>query len=214
MEVDGSNIAEISKFNYLLGMVEGTPKDYILGLPHTQEGYEEAKKILQSTYGNKSKVRKALVVELKGLKPLTNSNQIRESHDFYNKLARVVRTLATMKKLETVQSHVYTLMDILGPVKEAMLQKDDDWEECDLEQLVKNLRKYIDRYPLPTEDSSSLMHNDYRKQRQETLHEWKRRDKMMMANAFQKGLQKSDGCVYCCKGNHRSTDCFKILDVA
>ena len=36
-----------------------------------------------------------------------------------------------MRKLETVQSHVYTLMDKLRPVKEAMTQKDDDWEEWD-----------------------------------------------------------------------------------
>jgi len=54
-----------------------------------------------------------------------------------------------MKKLETVQSHVYTLMDKLGPVKEAMVHKDHDWEEWDLEQLVENLRKYTDRQPLP-----------------------------------------------------------------
>ena len=52
-----------------------------------------------------------------------------------------------------------------------MVQKDDDWEEWDMEQLVENLRKYIDRHLLPTEDSSSLIHNDCRKQRQETMYE-------------------------------------------
>ena len=57
--------------------------------------------------------------------------------------------LATMKKLEMVQSHVCTLIDKLGPVKEAIIQKEDDWEEWDLEQLVENLRKYTDRQPLP-----------------------------------------------------------------
>lgn len=56
VEVDGSNISEISKFNYLLELVEGKPKDDILGLPHTQEGYEEAKKILQAIYGKDIKV--------------------------------------------------------------------------------------------------------------------------------------------------------------
>lgn len=34
--VDGSLISEISKFNYLLELVKGKPKDDILGLPHTQ----------------------------------------------------------------------------------------------------------------------------------------------------------------------------------
>ena len=214
VEVDGSNIAEVSKFNYHLELVEGKPKDDVLGLPHTSEGYEEAKRILRITYGKDIKVRKALVIELEGLKPITNINQIKETHEFYNKLARVVRTLATMKKLETVQSHVYTLMDKLGPVKEAMVQKDDNWEEWDLEQLVENLRKYVDRHPLPVEDFASLTRNSYRKQHQETMHEWKRRDKMLMANGYQRTFQRSNGCVYCGKSNHRSTDCFKILDVA
>ena len=37
---------------------------------------------------------------------------------------------------------------------------------------------------------------------------------MMMAIAFQRGLEKSFGRLYCGKSNHRSTDCFKILDIA
>ena len=46
IEVDGSSIADISKFNYLLELVEGKPKEDILGLPHTEDGYKEAKRIL------------------------------------------------------------------------------------------------------------------------------------------------------------------------
>ena len=38
VEVDNSRISEISKFNYLLGLVEGEPKSHVLGLPHTVEG--------------------------------------------------------------------------------------------------------------------------------------------------------------------------------
>jgi len=119
---------------------------------------------LQITYEKDIKVRKALVIESEGLKPITNINQIRETHEICNKLARVVRTLATMKKLETVQSHVYTLMDKLGPVKEAMVHKDHDWEEWDLAQFVENLRKYVDRHPLPVEDFLLPTRNVYRMQ--------------------------------------------------
>ena len=49
IEVDGSNISEISKFNYLLELTKGKPRDDILGLPHTSDGYAEAKRILKST---------------------------------------------------------------------------------------------------------------------------------------------------------------------
>ena len=51
VEVDGSTISEISKFNYLLELTKGKPRNDILGLPHTVEGYKEAKRILTDTYG-------------------------------------------------------------------------------------------------------------------------------------------------------------------
>ena len=39
VEVDGSSISEISKFNYLMELVVGKPKEDILGLPHNEDGY-------------------------------------------------------------------------------------------------------------------------------------------------------------------------------
>ena len=52
--MDGAAISEISKFNYLLELVKGKPKEDIRGLPHTEDGYGDAKRILkqtQQTYG-------------------------------------------------------------------------------------------------------------------------------------------------------------------
>ena len=40
--MDNSTISEISKFNYLLELVKGKPRDAVLGLSHTVDGYEEA----------------------------------------------------------------------------------------------------------------------------------------------------------------------------
>ena len=51
VEVNNSKISEISKFNYLLELVEGEPKEHIQGLPNTSEGYNEAKEILELTFG-------------------------------------------------------------------------------------------------------------------------------------------------------------------
>lgn len=56
LEVGGLSISNISKFNYLLELVKGKPKDDILGLPHSEDGYEEAKRILEQTYGKDIKV--------------------------------------------------------------------------------------------------------------------------------------------------------------
>ena len=65
VEVDGSGIAQISKFNYLMELVQGKPRDDILGLPHTPEGYEEAKKIYRPTTEKISRSEKRLFRNLK-----------------------------------------------------------------------------------------------------------------------------------------------------
>ena len=96
VEVDGSSIAEISKFNYVIELVKGKPKEYILGLPHTPEGYIEAKKILEHTYGKDIRVHGALIKDLEELQPITDIKKLWSVHSFYNKLARIVRTLTTM----------------------------------------------------------------------------------------------------------------------
>jgi len=116
VEVDGSGISEISKFNYLLELVKGKPKEDILGLMHTEDGYGEAKRILEQTYGKEIKVHKALIKEMEELPVIFSIHNVAIIHDFYNRLLRVVHTLNTMKKLTSAQSMVYTLMDKLGPV--------------------------------------------------------------------------------------------------
>ena len=90
---------------------------------------KEAKRILMANYGKEITVKKPLIQELEGLQQVRNIHHLRDIHEFYNKFARIVRILATIKKLDTAQSHVYSLMEKLGPVKEALVSKDDEWEE-------------------------------------------------------------------------------------
>ena len=56
-----------------------------------------------------------------------------------------------MKKLDAAQCLVYTLMDKLGPVREIIAQQDDNWEDWNLEELVENIKRYIERNPLQNE---------------------------------------------------------------
>ena len=212
VEVDGSSIAEISKFNYLLELVKGKPREDILGLPHTEEGYQEAKRILVETYGKDIKVHKALIKELEELPAITNIHKLHSVHEFYNKLARVVRTLITMKRLATAQSMIYTLMDKLGPVREVIVQKDDDWEEWGLEQLVENLRKYVERNPLKTSDDDGK--RDYA-----PGHYTGRKDKekLLLGNSEEPKPMKLNRrltCVYCNSDLHFSQNCTRVLDLA
>ena len=108
VEVDAVAISEISKFHYLLELTKGKPREDILGLPRKIEGYEDATKILKSTYRKDIKVHRALVKELESLQVTISTQKTASIHDFYNKLSRIVRTLKILKKLDTAQSMVYT----------------------------------------------------------------------------------------------------------
>ena len=83
VEVDGSAISKISKFNYLLELVKGKPRDDILGLPHTEDEYDEAKKILNDIYGKDIKVHKQLIKEIESLHPITSIHKLKSIHEFY-----------------------------------------------------------------------------------------------------------------------------------
>ena len=108
---------------------KGKPRDDILGLPHMEDGYIEAKKILNNICGKDIKVHKQLIKEIESLHPITSIHKLKSIHEFYNKLPKTVRTLTTMKKLDSAQCLVYTLMDKLGPVREIIAQQDDNWED-------------------------------------------------------------------------------------
>ena len=206
VEVDESTISEISKFHYLLELVKGKPRDDILGLPHTTDGYKEAKRILLQNYGKDSKVHKALIIDLESLHKITSIHNLNAIHNFYNKLSRIVRTLSTMGKLSTAQCAVYTLMDKIGPVREVLVQKDDDWETWDLERLVEQLRKYVDRNPLRCEDGE-----DRNKHDSKNRGGWRDRDKLLMGNGH--GGNKRGRCIYCDSLEHTSLNCTKVLNI-
>ncbi|XP_065650454.1 uncharacterized protein LOC136078600 [Hydra vulgaris] len=168
----------------------GKPREDILGLPHSLDGYNEAKRIFQDTYGKDIWVDKALIKDLEGIMGIHNTYKIKDVRDFYNKLARTVRTLKMMNKLQTAQSFVYSLMDKLGPAREILTQNDDGWEEWGLEQLVEKLRSYEHR---------STAFKRYNRGHY---------DKAIITSA---GKQ---GCIYCGLQNHKSEDCTKVLNVA
>ena len=98
-------------------------------MPHTTDGYAEAKRILAETYGKDFKVHRTLLKELENFHTISSIHKVTSIHEYYNKLAKVIRTLTIMKKLDLVQSMVYTLMDKLGPVQRILAQNDNKWEE-------------------------------------------------------------------------------------
>ena len=101
-------------------------------------------------------------------------------------------------------------LDKLGPVREVMAQKDDNWEEWGLEELVDNLRKYTDRNPLPLVESNPPPTSDSGNQDGCP----KGKDKLLMSGGNSRQQQGPPPCVYCGLKNHCSSECTKILDIA
>ncbi len=207
VEVDGSGIPEMSKFNYLLELVKGKPKEDILGLPHSVDDNKEAKRILEQTFGKEAKVHKALIKELEGLPTITSIYKVSNIHEFYNKQARVVRTLVTMKTLETAQSCVYTLMDKLGPVREILVQKNDKLEEWGLEELTENLRRYVERNPLRDEKSNTGKPDGGSK------HPLRRKEPLLFGRSGEVPARRKFSCAYCHSNDHFSANCTKVLNL-
>ena len=88
-----------------------------------------AERILELTYGKTITVVKALIKDLETLLNITSLTKVKEIHEFYNQLSRTLRAINTMKKLQSAENYVYSIMDRLGPVREVLVQKDDNWGE-------------------------------------------------------------------------------------
>ncbi len=154
-EIDSANISQISKFNYLIELLKGKPKNDILGLPHNEDGYEEAKRILQEGYGKDTVVLKELIIQLQNMPVIRSIHQKQEINDFSSKFSRIVRTLKTMKKLESAEAFVHTTFEKLGPIRENLTASNDEWERWGMEDLANNLKKYVDRNNLNQEKTTS-----------------------------------------------------------
>ena len=79
------------------------------------------------TYGKSFKVQKVLIKDLEQLESIREQYQLKEVHEFYNQSSIIIRSLNTMGKLSAAQSHIYTLLDKLRPVRKIITQKYDEW---------------------------------------------------------------------------------------
>ena len=83
-EIDLSEVAAVTKFSYLKELVNPKVKTAIDGLPFTTEGYQRAKNILKSKYGQMSEIVNAYVQNIMALPMITGSHP-KKIHEFYKK---------------------------------------------------------------------------------------------------------------------------------
>ena len=96
--IDKSSLPPITKFTYLLELLEPNVKRGVESLPFSPEGYNRAKVILEDKYGRESEIEKCYVKEILNLPNITGANP-RKIADFCDKLTHSVQALETMGKL-------------------------------------------------------------------------------------------------------------------
>ena len=86
-EIDKSNITQVAKLSYLRELLVPSAKVLIEGLPFTSEGYERAKTILKTKYGQVSEVVSAHIQCILEL-PKVQGTDPSKLHKFYRHLTR------------------------------------------------------------------------------------------------------------------------------
>ena len=86
-------------------------------------------------------------------------------------------------------------MEKLGLVREIIAQKEDEWEDWNLEEFLENRTRCIERNPLQNEWDCN-----YRYKTNRQRHQNYRKEKLLMQ-------QRRTICIYCESENHLTNKC-------
>ena len=201
-EIDGIEVAAVTKFSYLKELVGPKVKTAIDGVPFTTEGYQRAKNILKSKYGQMSEIVNAYVQNIMALPVITGSHP-RKIHEFYEKLLFNVQSLETLGKLTEINGYVRMSIDKLQGIRGDLVRTDDNWREWGFPKFVEALRKWTERNPIPAEREPPEKLPDRKKPHFP-------RNRSFQA---QQKEERVRGCVYCEKPDHKSVNCKTVASV-
>lgn len=111
-EIDSTSLAPLTKFGYLKELLERHVRIDFDGLPFTEEGYHNAKAILEAEYGQPTEIVNAYVKNIMELPIITGTNP-RRVKEFYKQLRFNVQSLDTLGRLADVKGNVRSTLDKL-----------------------------------------------------------------------------------------------------
>ena len=191
--IDKSSIAAITKFTYLLELLEPNVKRSVESLPFTLEGYNRAKTILETKYGKESEIEKCFVKEILDLPDISGADP-HKIEEFCEKLTHSVQALETMGKLNNVKSNISMTLDKLSGIRGDLVRSDPEWETWDFVQFTEALNQWVRRNP--------VTHSPRNRE------EFKRK-KLFSA---QNDSSRPRGCVYSGDSSHKAVQCEKVRD--
>ena len=95
----------LNKFSYLKELVSLKVRNLMDGLPFMPEGYQKAKDLRTRRYGKASEVVGTYVRNILEL-PTVRERNVKEIHEFYEKLLSNVESLRTLKSLSKLDTAV------------------------------------------------------------------------------------------------------------
>ena len=179
----------LAKFAYLKELVEPRVRKGIDGLPFTSEGYQRAKHIRKTNYGQTSEIINAYVENILGLPDIAGANPAK-IHDFCETLLYNVQSLEMLGKLSEYKALVRGILNKLPGIKVELIQGKPDWQMWDFTQLINALHAWKEIHPC-----GIIKPQDSRSPNQRSFHEQERNP-----NAPR-------GCVYCNEPTHRPSEC-------
>ena len=189
-EIDKTGLPAVTKFAYLKELVEPRVRKGIDGLPFTSEGYERAKNILQTNYGQTSEIINAYVENIQGL-PVISGTHPAKIHDFFETLLYNVQSLETLGKTSDCKALVRGVLNKLPGIKAELVQGKPDWKTWDFTQLINALREWKEIHPREIAKS---------------------RDRSFYVEDQDPNAPR--GCVFCNNTSHKPSDCTVISSAA
>ena len=136
--IDLADISEVMKFSYLKELVDPKIRTCINGLPFTDERYKQAKKILETKYGNTSEIVNSYVEEIMNLPTITGTRP-EKIHPFYEKLLYCVQLLETLGKLQEVNGYARLTLNKSSGIRGDLVRTELEWKNWTFTDLVKAL---------------------------------------------------------------------------
>lgn len=99
--IDKSSVPPVTKFTSLRELLDERVRKTIEALPHSPEGYNRAKEILEERFGKESEIFKAYLKEFIDL-PHTPTANPRKILEFFEKLSYNVQALESLSQLNHV----------------------------------------------------------------------------------------------------------------
>ncbi|XP_042871087.1 uncharacterized protein LOC122252606 [Penaeus japonicus] len=207
--IDATDIPVISKYAYLLSLLEGDAKNVVKGLAHTSANYQVACDLLKERYGRKERIIFTHVQALLNGKLSISTSSEKSVTQLWKLRDEILTHVRSLEALGVTgkQCEVFLTPIILSRLPHDLLlewARDGDGHESDLEFLLDFLYKEISRL-----ERSGAFRGKKNVAEGKTESSAPKEKKFSAAALHTSSKQEPPVCCFC-KKKHKSENCFNV----